>query len=244
MKKWVDRMQGNSATRGLKAGLLVFSLGFAMTTSAYAQRVEVKDVNHSSELPDAEADVETKSSSKNKENNADKYFKKSKESESSASSDDHFLAVHLGGFVSGDAFKWGSRDSAENVGKLTLGFTYRFGEWRSSMDLLFRGDFTTYELPDGTAQKLSFLPMLMLPDSSSRFPLYFGAGLGPGVFFKQVRSESNITLDYQLVVGARFFDVIESTGFFVETGLKNHLNLLSDGQFNGVFFSVGALFTF
>jgi hypothetical protein len=51
-------------------------------------------------------------------------------------------------------------------------------------------------------------------------------------------------LDYQLIAGARFFDVFENAGFFIESGLKNHLQLWDQGQFNGTFLSAGAVFTF
>jgi hypothetical protein len=68
--------------------------------------------------------------------------------------------------------------------------------------------------------------------------------VGPGIFFKQASQESSLSLDYELVAGARLFDMVENTGFFLEFGLKNHLLLLSDGQFNGVYLAGGALFTF
>jgi len=178
---------------------------------------------------------------------ATKFFKKDQEtsrSPSEISSEDHFLAIHLGTFVDSDAYVWGDSEHADDPGKLNLGVTYRIGEWTNTMDLLFRVDFINYELLDGKPMKMSLLPMILFPDATSKFPLYFGAGIGPGVFFKQLPRESSVSLDYQLIAGARAFDLIENTGFFIETGLKNHLHLLSDGQFNGVFVSAGAIFTF
>ena len=69
-------------------------------------------------------------------------------------------------------------------------------------------------------------------------------GAGLGVFFRQVEEESNLSFDYQLVLGVRFLDVINSTGFFMEYGMKNHVQLLSDGQVNGNAISAGATFAF
>src|SRR5690606_18603675 len=93
--------------------------------------------------------------------------------------------------------------------------------------------------------KLSVLLMIHLPDAVSYFPLYFGSLLGPGVFLKQLPDESSISIVYQLVVGARFFEVAVSTVFFIDTGLKNHILLLSDGQHSDhTFVAVGAVFTF
>jgi hypothetical protein len=107
-----------------------------------------------------------------------------------------------------------------------------------------RFDFTEYKLDSDRATKLSILPLITFPSISTRFPLYFGIGAGAGVFFTQVSEESNLSFDYQLITGVRFTDLLEHTGVFVEFGLKNHLLLLSDGQFNGTALSAGAIFTF
>jgi hypothetical protein len=118
------------------------------------------------------------------------------------------------------------------------------GEWQHSMDFALRLDYSAFGLDDGTAGKLSFLPMITFPDASSRFPLYLGGGIGVGIFTKQIDKESALSLDYELVLGARFFEVFANTGFFVEAGVKNSLFLLTDGQFNGTFVAVGPVFTF
>lgn len=156
----------------------------------------------------------------------------------------HYLALHVGAFVSDDAYKWGRENRVSDVGNVTAGITYRIGEWVNSMDLALRLDFSTYDLPAGDATKISVLPIVLFPDASSRFPLYFGGGLGPGIMAKTTDGESALTLEYQLLLGARFFEVFDSTGFFVEAGIKNHLHLFSDGQFNGQFIAAGAVFTF
>ncbi len=162
----------------------------------------------------------------------------------SQSRDDHYLALHAGAFISDNAYSWGSHDAQSNVGKLTAGLTYRIGEWQHTMDLAARFDYSSYSLDDGSASKISLLPLITFPDAASRFPLYLGAGVGLGIFTKQINRESALSFDYQVVLGARFFDVFGATGFFIEAGLKNHILLLSDGQFNGTFVAVGPVFTF
>ncbi len=157
---------------------------------------------------------------------------------------DHYLAVHAGWFVNDNAYKWGSPDNQSNVGRYTFGLTYRMGEWVNSMDLLFRFDVSRMNLAEGGVTKFSVLPLITFPDATSRFPLYFGAGAGLGVFGNQIAGESGISLDYQILAGARFFNVWGQTGLFVEGGVKNHLLLLSDGQFNGTFIATGLVFTF
>ncbi len=164
--------------------------------------------------------------------------------ERTKSSDDHFLALNLGKFVSSDAWGWGQRDRQTDIGGTNVGLTYRMQESSGVFDLHLRVEFTDYNVMGQNPLKMSFSPLWTFPDVHSRFPLYFGAGVGAGVFFRQVKDSSPLSLDYQLIMGARFFDVVESTGFFVETGIKNHILLTSPGQFNGVFISAGAIFTF
>jgi hypothetical protein len=157
--------------------------------------------------------------------------------------DGHYLAVHFGTYISDNAYKWGN-NRTDKSGNYNIGVTYRLGEWTNSMDLALRVDFSEYSLVGGTASKLSFLPVITFPDASSHFPLYFGVGAGLGVFLHQLHDKSALGLDYQVLAGVRFFNVIETTGFFLEAGLKNHVLLLSEGQFNGPFVAAGAVFTF
>lgn len=159
-------------------------------------------------------------------------------------SDAHFIAVHVGSFISDNAYQWGSQNTQTNVGRWNIGVTYRIGEWVNSMDLGIRVDGLSYALNEGRAVQLSFLPVITFPDANARFPLYFGAGIGPGVFMQQINGESALSLDYQMFAGVRFFDILDNNGFFVEAGLKNHFLLLSDGQFNGTYGAVGFISAF
>lgn len=182
---------------------------------------------------------------------ASKYFQKREVAQNSSiggagfgGANDHFLAIHVGRLMSSQSYDWDERGQRDDIGKNNIGLTYRVGEWVNSMDLNLRVDYTDYEINDEKPSKLSFLPLITFPDANSRFPLYFGAGVGLGVFLKQVGSKSALSLDYQLVAGARFFNVFENTGFFIEAGLKNHLHILSSGQYNGTFLAGGLVFTF
>ena len=174
---------------------------------------------------------------------ASKYFQK-RQSEDNVGSDDHFLALHAGKLMSGDAWEWGQHELQRDTGGMSLGVTYRMEEVSNSMDYNLRIDFNEYQILGERPYKMSILPMVVFPEASSRFPLYFGAAAGVGVFFRQTNGESAVSFDYQLVTGARFFNVYENTGFFVETGLKNHLHVLNSGQFNGTFLALGSVFTF
>ena len=184
---------------------------------------------------------------------ADQYFLKRKRSSNfqkrrPAYVADHYLALHLGTFVNDKAYRWGETEEREgsltNVANLTAGVSYRIGEWIGFMDLLSRIDFITFRLEEKQIIKMSFLPVVMFPEANSRFPLYFGGGIGLGVFFDQIDDESPLSLDYQLLAGVRFFELIGNTGLTLELGMKNHVHLISDGQYKGVSVSLGTVSTF
>lgn len=176
---------------------------------------------------------------------AARYFENSEPSQNySSGGASHYLALHFGRYMGSQSYEWGKNGQEDDVGENTFGVTYRVGEWQNSMDLNMRIDYAEYTLAGEKSSKISFMPLLTFPDANSRFPLYFGAGLGMGVFFKQVDKKSAVSLDYQLILGARFFDIFENTGFFIEAGLKNHVHLLSSGQLNGTFLASGLVFTF
>lgn len=154
-----------------------------------------------------------------------------------------YLGLHLGAYTDENAYKWGGKDN-KDMGQLTAGVTYRMGEWVNSMDLLLRVDFNSYKFSEGNVLKMSLMPVITFPDANSEFPLYFGGGAGVGVFFKQIADESPLSFDYQLLMGVRIFRLLGDAGLTFETGLKNHVHLMSDGQYNGVFVALGTVFNF
>ena len=181
---------------------------------------------------------------------AAKYFAKAeevkevKESPSPRNSSvENLLMIHVGGYSSSTAYAWNGNGKKTGVGKASYGITYLYDEW-AGMDLNLRFDFNEYKVDGLGASKLSVMPLVTFPRAEKRFPLYFGFGVGAGVFFTQLQDESNLSLDYQLVLGFRWLDALQTAGFFLEFGMKNHLHVLSDGQFNGMPLTGGVVFTF
>ena len=154
-----------------------------------------------------------------------------------------YLALQFGLFTEEETYKWG-KSKKDDISEFIAGITYRIGEWTNSMDLAIRADIVSFEVDDKSPTKISLMPIITFPDAKSGFPLYFGAGAGAGIFFKQAKDESHLSFDYQVLAGARFFNLVNSMGFIFEVGLKNQLLLLSDGQHNGVYGSLGGVFTF
>lgn len=162
----------------------------------------------------------------------------------SLEAEERYLAFGVSSYMSSDSYNWGMSGKEESVGKWGLDMTYRVGQYNNLMDHAVRVSYTEFKPVEKRASKMSFMYALTLPDAGSKFPLYFGFAVGPGIFFKQIEDESSIALDYQMFLGLRLFNLFESTGFYVEAGLKNHLQVTSDGQVNGNYVSAGAIFTF
>ena len=158
-------------------------------------------------------------------------------------SEDHYMALGISSYTSSKAYKWGVNNEQE-VAKTGIDMTYRLTQDYELFDEVIRVSYNTYKPAGQKASKMSFLYGMTFPDATSKFPLYFGFAVGPGIFFNQIDGESTIALDYQMFLGLRLFNLFEKTGFFVEGGIKNHLHLTSDGQLNGTYVSAGAVFTF
>lgn len=209
--------------------ILIFSLFFYLTLSA------VIASGQSISRPSRQQPVGRKV--------AEKYFMEDKVVVESTRAAENLLMLHIGKFVSSQAYDWGATAQVSDPGQATYGVTYLFDQWHG-MDLNIRMDFHEFNVSSNRAVKIALLPLWTFPRVESRFPLYFGFGAGLGIFMQQVTNKSNLSLDYQLVMGARFLDITPGFGAFVEFGLKNHLHLLTNGQFNGTAFAAGAAFTF
>lgn len=218
----------------MSSKLAIFGITLFLAFSARAQMVDVTDQMDG-------------------ENKARQYFEgqkpgksKKKQARTPASEGGnapHYLALHIGTYVDDQAYRWSGGDQ-HNVGQVNIGVTYRLGEWVNTADFMIRSEYSSYNLDDGSARKLDFVAMLMFPDSSSRFPLYFAAGVGPGFYLKQLHGHSSMSLDYQIVGGVRFLNVFDRLGFLAEFGMKSDFQLFSPGQFNGLFAGVGTVWTF
>ena len=158
--------------------------------------------------------------------------------------DEHFLTFGFSHYLNSDSYRWGPAGSEEKVGEWGLDMMYRIRQFSNTFDEAIRVSYNEFDVSNYRASKLGFMYALTLPEAGSQFPLYFGAAAGAGVFLKQFPEESPLSFDYQLYLGLRLFNVIEKTGFYVEGGLKNHLLITTDGQFNGTYLAAGAVFTF
>ncbi|MBC7458654.1 MAG: hypothetical protein H7235_10265, partial [Bdellovibrionaceae bacterium] len=157
---------------------------------------------------------------------------------------DHFMALGFGTFSDAIAYNWAHNGKESNIGKWGADLTYRFSEQDHLFDESLRISYNEYKPADQAASKLSILYAITFPEASSKFPIYFGVAGGLGVYLKQIDQESLVSFDYQLYLGLRAFNLFDSVGVYVEGGMRNHLHITSDGQFNGTFLSLGTIFNF
>lgn len=165
------------------------------------------------------------------------------ETKTRSSHGENFLMLLTGPYINSASYAWKGSDKRTGIARNSYGVTYLFDQWHN-IDTNIRIDFTDFQIDDERLLKMSLMPLWTFPMVETRFPLYFGIGAGLGVFFKQVEQESNISLDYQLVTGLRFPDLLENAGFVLEFGMKNHVHVISDGQLNATALSIGAIFSF
>lgn len=186
---------------------------------------------------------------------ATKYFTKDERSISSESESEsrpprktsnvnYLFNLHFASYLKSDAYRWGPNNTESSIAKMNYGITYLFTDFMDAADAGLRLDFTEYRVNEMFTKKLSIMPVYMFPKHEHLFPFYFGFAVGPGIFFNQIENESNISADYQLFAGLQFLEIYGTAGISLELGLKNHLQLTSDGQVNGSYVALGAAFTF
>ena len=167
---------------------------------------------------------------------AQKYFQSDSGSASSG-----VLMLHYGQFLNSDAYSWADASPVDGAGLSTFGITGSLEEWHG-FDLNLRADLINYNLNPKPAQQLIVMPLLTFPRAQTGFPLYFGAGLGPGIFTQQIANKSVLAIDYELLIGARFMHLYEGVGVFIEGAMKNDFFALSTGQFIGTALEFGFIF--
>ncbi|MCS6838549.1 MAG: hypothetical protein NZ480_06845 [Bdellovibrionaceae bacterium] len=153
-----------------------------------------------------------------------------------------WLTVHLGSYIASRSYLWGSTQG-DQQGRANYGVTYLLDQWKG-MDRSLRVEFLEYVVNGEIPRQLVILPLFTFPMFESGFPAYFGLGAGLGVFFHQLKGDSELAFHYQLVTGLRFYQETLGAGAFVELSIKNHLHLFSDGQFNGTALNGGLFFIF
>lgn len=139
------------------------------------------------------------------------------------------LQFQLGSAIRSSGTLWGA-PSWSGRGQFRASVSYGFDGWRG-FDQEMRIDYQEYRFP-GTTQprKWSLSSIFVFPRSIHYFPLYFGLGGGLALFFNQLPGESELGLDYQLLIGLRFYRLWGSVGVAIEFNQNGHLFLLSDGQ--------------
>ena len=208
--------------------LVLASISLIITATAWA------------DAPKVGRDAAAKYFQKNPQAQAENYRSVASEA---LGAEQRYLMFGASLYTKSDSYNWGRINKENDVGKWGIDMTYRLGT-TNLIDEALRVSYSEYNAFNQRANKLSFMYAFMLPDAASQFPLYFGAAAGPGVFLTQLSDESSLSLDYQLFLGLRIFNLFDTTGFYIEGGMKNHLQLTSDGQVNGTYISGGAIFAF
>lgn len=155
-----------------------------------------------------------------------------------------FLSLELGKVLHLGENSWEGNE-ATSFDDLFAEVSYKYGEWVNWGDLLFSFSYASQSINGNKARKLGIMPMISFPDAESRFPLYFGLGVGPGIYMKKIQNQSSVSVDYNLFAGLRLYNLFKESGLQLELGIKNQMMLFSNGKFNeGFYVSTGMVFKF
>ena len=147
------------------------------------------------------------------------------------------LGVAVGNLLSSKNYHWMENDDVGGW-NLELAYTRSDQGWfarRYSLEL------QQFSANEARLSKLSFLFTFLFP-RRLEFPVYIGFAAGPGYFIKQRRNESEFSIDYKAFLGLRLND--PNSQYFLQSGVKNHVHVLSDGQFIGWYISSGVAYKF
>lgn len=155
---------------------------------------------------------------------------------SSSLAGDRILAFSFGSLIQSKSYDW--------AGDAIPGWNVEaFYQWAQS-GVFGKGihlELQKFAVQEEELTKLSVLYSLTFPRRLS-FPVYLGVAFGPGYFLKQREGESEFAFDYKTYLGLRLHQ--QNAQYFVQSGVKNHVHVLSDGQFIGWFVSSGVAYTF
>ena len=108
--------------------------------------VEVSELDAPPQLPTEPPKVGRKAAGKYMGAKGSTATAESQRRRPASASSDHYLAVHMGSFISDNSYQWGTPSNQTNVGSWNIGVTYRMGEWHNSMDLGLRVDLQSLSL--------------------------------------------------------------------------------------------------
>lgn len=147
------------------------------------------------------------------------------------------LTLAVGSLLNGKSYHWIEDDD--------------FGGWTAEASYVdaasgtfangFHLELQNFVQGDEKLSKISALVSFIFPRRLS-FPVYIAVAAGPGYFVKQRKNESEFSIDYKSYIGFRLDD--DHSQYFLQSGVKNHIHMLSDGQFIGWFVSSGVAYKF
>ncbi len=150
---------------------------------------------------------------------------------------DQILAVAVGSLINSKSYNWAGEESIP-------GWNVEVFYQKAGTGIFGQGfhlEMQKFATGDDELTKVSMLFSLTFPRRLS-FPVYLGVAAGPGYFLKQKENESDFAFDYKAYLGLRLNQI--HSQYFVQSGVKNHVHVLSDGQFVGWFVSSGVAYTF
>jgi hypothetical protein len=146
------------------------------------------------------------------------------------------LAVAVGSLINSRSYNW-TEESAPGWNVELFYQSASEGYFAKGFHL----ELQKFAIDQQELSKVAFLYSFTFPRRLS-FPVYIGVAAGPSYFIRQSQNESHFAFDYKAYLGLRLHQ--KHSQYFIQSGVKNHVHVLSDGQFVGWFISSGVAYTF
>ena len=169
------------------------------------------------------------------------YFSERKPNVESHQGSPRNLGLYVGTSLYGEM----DQEILKPFSSVTLGYSQRIKEVPAIGDFNIRVELLYMTLSTHREWLVDIVPVFVLPDVRSGFPIYVGGGGGVGLFPRHlVRKKPALSLNAQLFAGMRIVDWYENGGAFGEASVKMHLPFYDTKLYMEVFLTLGCLFSF
>ena len=213
----------------MKKWILLFALSFSL--ASYAE--EDLDIT----VPEEEVSEEEQGYKYAIKN----FFSKRKEKLSAYADYTHIFYLSVGGAF----FRESTEKKYSFLSNSLLSYRQKLKEIFSAGDISLQLSLGSAFLEQQRATYIEISSQISIPAQRITFPMYFGGGLGMGMYpYYVLRSKPSLFLSSEIFAGIQFFDVYENLGFYMETSFRYSLPLKELNVYLETLVKAGIIFRF
>jgi len=125
-----------------------------------------------------------------------------------------------------DFYRISSKKQFNPISSVFLSFTQDIKKFENIGDLQLRASLMASELESDKEISLELTSLFTFPEIETRFPVYFGLGLGFGFYpFYIIEKKPSFSFHSPFLLGLRFFELYSNLGAGAELDLRIHFPL-------------------